>query len=103
MSEFNEDILLAIRWLQNPNLIDEKILKRKSQVTNLTTAISSLRATTEIYLVNAAIAQVIDSFSEDHIKTANTYLQQYFKLTKEDRRAYEQRAKHLNVLGANNE
>jgi len=106
MSEFNKHILLVMRWLQNSDLVSEEELKD-----NYDDAYDAYDAT---YDATDATASAADTARYAARYAAKSYkfkywlhktkqhLNKYFEMTKEDRGAYENRAKHLNVLGVSN-
>ncbi len=102
MREFNPYILLVMRWLQNNDSVSEKELEANFHLAYA----ASIAADTAAYAA-AATAAAIDAVGDaDDAKywliETKEFLDKYFELTKEDRQAYENRAKYLNVLGANN-
>ncbi len=98
MSKFNEQILLVMRWLQNPDSVTKKELD------------SNYHAAWDAYAAYRAASAEAASADYDAaaiaagnwIDETKHSLEAYFKLTKEDRKAYEERVSYLNVLGANN-
>ena len=119
MSKFNPHILLVMRWLQNGNLVSKEELRAsyrnavnayhnladKLQAENNYKALSDPPAVTAvatadvtIYANHAAEAAVAKHWLA---KTKNR-LNRYFELTKEDKEAYEEQARYLNLLGAKN-
>ncbi len=97
MNKFNEHILLVMRWLQNNDSVSKKELLISYDDAR---AVMADRATA---VYDAAHDAVYDAAAavKHWLTQTNKYLSRYFELTKEDRQAYENRAKHLNILGAN--
>jgi len=130
MLKFNEHILLVLRWLQNKNTVSKVELKNNSDsAIEIYHAAADAAAEAAHFARYAAAAARADAKAAARADAAATYaaagaataaaiaaasgaeiwlnktkkrLNAYFKLTKEDRQAYEERAKYLNVLGANN-
>ncbi len=116
MSEFNEHILLVLRWLQNKNTVSKVELKNNSDSARevyrtaadaKAAARADAAATYAAYVAAAAaraayVAAYTTKASTYRLSKTKEHLNAYFKLTKEDRDTYEERAKYLNVLGANN-
>ena len=126
MSKFNEHVLLVMRWLQNNNSVNRKELETsyiiaadavyaatKDAATKdaSDTAIKTAHAASSAYRTakNAALTAYNDAYNAD--ATANVEywlseteksLNEYFEITKEDRKAYERQVKHLSILGAKN-
>ena len=105
MNKFNSYILLVMRWLQNPDLVSEEELKRNRSAAFDSYAAFSAAADAAYFASSAAYhaASVSTDIAKYQLSVTKERLYKYFKLTKENRKAYENRAKHLNVLGAKNE
>ena len=127
MNKLNPHILLVMRWLQNNDLVSQRELGANDVAANAAYATAltayndakatyaSTRAADVAYDVayaayDAAEAATYDADVVYYTKNAkycltetNKRLNRYFKTTKEDREAYEQRAKYLNILGVSNE
>ena len=116
MDKFNEHILLAMRWLQNNDSVSEKELEANyraaeatyyaaadatdARASYATDARASYAAAAAYY--GARYAAAYDA-TKYYMNNTKKHLNKYFELTKEDRKAYENRAKYLNVLGVSNE
>jgi len=108
MNKFNPHILLVMRWLQDNDLVSVKELEANAN------AIDDADAA---YVANAAIYYAVSSASAAAYTAADAdayivayaandtkyWLDRYFEITKENRQVYENRAKHLNILGVKNE
>ncbi len=112
MDKFNPYILLVMRWLQNSDLVSEEELKRNRSAAyaayNAAFYASSHAAYHAAYNASSASSAAYRAVGADDdakhwLIEIKERLNKYFELTKEDREAYENRAKHLNVLGVNNE
>ena len=101
MSKFNPHILLIMRWLQNGNLVSKKEL-RASYRTAYAAASYAARAAYDAYIA-ASSADYADDDAKYWLIEVKESLDKYFKLTNEDRKAYEEQARYLNILGAKNE
>jgi len=129
MDKFNEHILLVMQWLQNPTLISKEQLKSNCEaavnasdaafdaVADAANAASALEVAHAAYTAadyadyadyayghatSAAIASAAIS-AKHWLSVTKERLNKYFELTEENREAYENKAKHLNILGAKNE
>jgi len=113
MAKFNKHILLVLRWLQNSNSVSEEKLRLNYRAA--CKAHAAYHAATAAKA--AAYAAYLTAANADAYAAATAYnaadaeiwldrtkerLDKYFELTNEDRQAYEQRAKHLSVLGVSN-
>jgi len=110
MNEFNPYILLVLKWLQNKDSVSQEELKlnynaawrvldnckRTQDATLNAAAKAAYTAGTATYAAGTAYDAAY------WLNKAKHSLNAYFKLTKEDREAYEEQAKYLNVLGVNN-
>ncbi len=130
MLKFNEHILLVLRWLQNKNTVSKVELKNNSDSARevYRTAADAAAAYDVAHFAHFAryAARAADADAKAAARAANAarevyhaaldvadaeiwlnetkeHLNEYFKLTKEDRGTYEERASYLNVLGASNE
>jgi len=119
MSELNEHILLVMRWLHNNDLVSEEELRANSTAAyyaalNAASAAAdaayaaasaaSVAASAAAMANNAAyFASNADDDAKHWLSVTKERLNKYFELTEEDRKAYEKRAAHLNVLGVKNE
>ncbi len=108
MAKFNKHILLVLRWLQNKNSVSADELRRNYHAAYDTeVAAYPYAAGTAARAAAAACAAYVAAYttkaSTYRLSKIKEHLNAYFKLTKEDREAYEEQAKYLNVLGANNE
>jgi len=118
MTEFNEQILLVLRWLQNKDSVSEEEL-RLSYTVAYTAADTVAYTAADTAADDAAACASADAYAaaryaayaaawdaasgaEIWLNKAKKRLNEYFRLTKKDRGAYEERAKYLNVLGVNN-
>ena len=119
MDKFNPYILLIMRWLQNSDLVSKEELKRNrsaayaayyaavdasaSAADYAAAAYASAMANNAAYYAARAYqAAYYTKKTKYYLTQTNKYLSRYFELTNKDRKAYENRAKHLNVLGVNN-
>ena len=115
---FNEHILLVIKWLQNNDSVSQEKLYANFLAANKAADVAGYDAIMgTIHKVNhyaaAKVAKVAaDAYGaavttkvhrSDWLISLDGYLDEYFRLTKENRQAYESRIKHLNVLGVSNE
>jgi len=107
MPIFNPHILLVIRWLLTPNAFSTEELD-----SNYNAAFEIYHAfNNDVFAVVVEVAgNTADAAVATRVATAEYYmnntkehLNEYFKLTKEDRQEYEQQARYLNVLGGSNE
>jgi len=109
MNKFNEHILLVMRWLQNPDLVSQEELKRNHSAAYYAkyahTAAAYYASDNPVNAASAAYnaSAVSNDIAKYWLSVTKERLDKYFELTKEDRKAYENRAKHLNILGAKNE
>ncbi len=128
MTELNPHILLVMQWLQNPVLVSKEKLaanNRAAKAVYVAAARADAKAAAKANYAASAHANAAESaytaanaaytcaryaISPDFITNDTQWrnkitevLNEYFELTKENRETYEERAKHLNVLGANNE
>ncbi len=108
MAEFNPHILLVIRWLQNKDLVTKKELDNSynAAIEIYHAAVYAAAGTAEaaVYAAARAAYAVTEARKFGYWLTrTKERIDEYFKLTKEDRKAYEEQAKYLNVLGVNNE
>ena len=130
MNKFNEHILLVMRWLQNNDSVSEEELKANSTAAyaayvthNAPYAAPYAAAEANDVAANAAYAASYagddayvatratrtsynasnaDDDAKHWLSKTKKYLDEYFETTKKDRKAYEERAKYLNILGAKN-
>ena len=112
MSELNEHVLLVMRWLQNSDLVSLGELKanyRSSSDVYYDAYAAAYKAAYDAYDAAAAAAaraaynaSNADDDAKHWLSVTKKYLDEYFETTKKDREAYENRAKHLNILGAKN-
>jgi len=108
MDKFNPHILLVMRWLQNNDLVSKEELKTNFDLALNVASSSSfqdLPAYAAYAAANAAYAaaNATGHWLADTTSDTKYWLDEYFELVKENRQAYENRAKHLNILGVKNE
>jgi len=114
MSEFNGHILVVLRWLQNKDSVTKKELEINYHSaaaasagaalgTTVADAYAAAVAAVAVADAIAAVAGAASNAAEYWIDETKHSLEAYFELTEEDRKAYEERAKYLNILGVNNE
>ena len=102
MDKFNEHILLVMRWLHNNDLVSEEELKRNRSAAF--EALYTYTSTDNAAALNVAlnVASNVNSIATkdyfNHVNTANKHLDEYFKLSKEDKKVYEDRVKYLNTI-----
>ena len=103
MNKLNPHILLVMRWLQNPASISVKELE--DNFDSATNVYKSASATAYYAVYDAAAAAASRAcFAATYatrgyyFKRTKEHLNKYFELTKEDRTAYENRVKYLNIL-----
>jgi len=123
MSKFNEHILVVLRWLQNPDLVTKKELDSNYNAADAYYARAAADAAAACAVADAAAAcaavcaaanagdasyaataahSTSNSNSEYWLIVAKRRLDKYFELSGEDKGAYEERAKYLNILGVSN-
>ena len=106
MDKFNEHILLVMRWLQNNDLVSEEELKANSTaayaayVTHNAPYAAPYAAAEASAAVAYAAADVASYAAERWLLRTKECLDRYFNRTKQNKKAYEEQAKYLNVLGA---
>ena len=128
MNKFNEHILLIMRWIQNSDSVSEEELEASYNIALYTANRAADTATRAAYAGNYSAYYAADTsyaayaaakyayysacnaayYASSHVaknwlSKTEEYLNEYFKLTNEDRKAYEERAKYLNIVGAKNE
>jgi len=102
MDKFNPHILLAMRYLHNPNSVSKKELKHNYNAAF--EALYTYTSTDNAAALNVAlnVASNVNSIATkdyfNHVNTANKHLDEYFKLSKEDKKVYEDRVKYLNTI-----
>ena len=101
MNKFNPHILLVMRWLQNPDLVSKEELKTNFDLA-FNVASSSSFQDLPAYAAYAA-ANAASYAAERWLLRTKECLDRYFNRTKQNKKAYEEQAKYLNVLGAKNE
>jgi len=117
MNKFNSYILLVMRWLQDNDLVSLEELRanHSAAYADVAEAAEAATAASHAYTIkaatsanNAAYFAARAAYADDSAVAKNwlskteNYLNEYFNLAKEDRGAYEERARHLNILGINN-
>jgi len=110
MKKFNEHILLVMRWLQNKDSVSEEEVKSNYHAARKAhddTTVATYATTYAAYCAadNACYAACTTVVFESRrwVRATKQRLDNYFELSGENRKEYEQRIKHLNVLGTNNE
>ena len=118
MSELNPHILLVMRWIQNSDSVNRKELETSYNIAAdaangaadtatrdayaaVTEAVDTARITTKVTF--SAPVDYADYNTRRWLAETKKHLNKYFEITKENREAYENKAKQLNVLGAKNE
>ena len=109
MDKFNPHILLAMRYLHNPNSVSNEKLKHNYNAAF--EALYTYTGTDNAAALNVAfsVASNVNSIAKsvsytatkdyfNHVNTANKHLDEYFKLSKEDKKVYEDRVKYLNTI-----
>jgi len=95
MDKFNPCILLVMRWLQNPDLVSVKELEANAYEA----AYTAVEAAVDAAYISAKYAHAAVAYDDyAHASESKKYLNEYFETTKEDRTAYENRVKYLNIL-----
>ncbi len=108
MAKFNKHILLVVQWLQNKDSVNRAELDSSFnaacdyyygyQDTEITST-----AKAAVYTAGTATYAAGTAYDAAYwLNKAKHSLNTYFDLTNEDREAYEEQAKYLNVLGVNN-
>jgi len=117
MSEFNPHILVVIRWVFNPDSVSEKelfsnykaALVARSDCAAGRAACNAAGAARAAYSYHADAARPDDYFytatparlhrlaryAEKQLNKTEEHLNEYFKITKENRKKYEERAWYL--------
>ena len=103
MNKFNEHILLVMRWLQNNNSVGKQELEANYKTSRDTAKTAYVIKETVAYASYSAWYASLGIAPLYYIHRAKKNLADYFRLTNEDKEAYKDRAKYLNVLGAKNE
>ena len=105
MNKFNEHILLVMRWLHNNDLVSEEELKANSTAAYAAYKTAAYDDAYDDAIASAAVAaaDVASYAAERWLLRTKECLDRYFNRTKQNKKAYEEQAKYLNVLGAKNE
>ncbi len=108
MKKLNPHILLVMQWLQNPALITEAQLQSNYEAAYKADVVyvadAACKAAYDVaYHARYAASRTTSHAAKSWISSTKKRLNAYFRLSKESKEEYEERARYLNVLGAKND